>query len=157
MGATRDTQPENKDNNNPVATPPKRMARSDTPAPKHTTATPGKMACDNTAHIKHTRRTTNNPVATPPMSMAGSDKPATKYPTATPGKMACDKASPIKLRRRKIKNTPKGPAANDNATVAANARRIKPNSINGPIQKSQSAITENPLHINDGPNAGFHR
>src|SRR5690625_3732596 len=102
-------------------------------------------------------KATNNPVGTPPMSMAGSDKPATTYHTTTPGKMACDKTSPIKLRRRKIKNTPKGPAANDNATVAANARRIKPNSINGPIQKSQSAITENPLHINDGPNAGFHR
>src|SRR5699024_8428665 len=56
-----------------------------------------------------------------------------------------------------IKNTPNGPAAKDKATVAAKARRIKPNSTKGPIQKSQRAVTENPLHINDAPSAGFPR
>src|SRR5699024_2025040 len=76
---------------------------------------------------------------------------------ATPGKMACDNASPIRLRRRKIKNTPNGPAAKDKATVAAKARRIKPNSTKGPNQKSQRAVTENPLHTNDAPSAGFPR
>src|SRR5690625_4579442 len=100
---------------------------------------------------------TSKPVTTPPSIMAGKDSPATKKPTATPGKIAWDKASPIRLRRRKIRNTPKGPAASDKAKVAANARRIKPKSLNGANKISHSAITKNPLHINDGPDVDYPR
>src|SRR5215469_1289397 len=83
---------------------------------------------------------TTRPATTPPKLMAGKDRPAKIKPRAAPGSTAWDSASPIRLIRRITRIVPIGPQPSANARQPTSARRMNPNSANGPSVASYNVI-----------------